>query len=73
MNKGGKKMNKYVEAWAKNAFNEWRIFCGFGMKKFIINLFEDEGFVNQIVDMSYFVLQVLKKNVKRCTLYLPTR
>ncbi len=66
-------MNKYVEAWAKNAFNEWRIFCGFGMKKFIINLFEDEGFVNQIVDMSYFVLQVLKKNVKRCTLYLPTR
>lgn len=66
-------MNKYVEPWAKNAFNEWGIFCGFGMKKFIINLFEDEGFVNQIVDVSYFVLQVVKKNVKRCSLYLPTR
>jgi hypothetical protein len=63
VNKGGKKMNKYVEPWAKNAFNEWRIFCVFGTKKFITNFFEDEGFVKQIVDMSYFVLQVVKKDL----------
>ncbi len=54
MNKRGQKVNKYVEPWAKNAFNEWRIFCGFSTKKFIIDIFEDESFVKQIVDMSYY-------------------
>ncbi len=36
-------MNKHVELWAINVFNEWRIFCGFDTTKFIIDLFEDEG------------------------------
>ncbi len=63
MNKERQKMNKYVEPWAKNVFYQWRIFCGFSTKKSIIDLFEDEGFVKQIVDMSYFVLQVLKNDV----------
>jgi hypothetical protein len=34
-----------------------------GTKKSIVGLFEDEGFAKQIVDMSYFLLQVIKKDV----------
>ncbi len=63
MNKERQKVNKYVEPWAKNAFYESKFFYGFSMKKSIIDLFEDEGLVKQIVDMSYFVLQVVKKDV----------
>jgi len=33
VNKGGCKASKHVESWAKSAFNEWRVFRGFNMKK----------------------------------------
>jgi len=59
VNKGECKASKHVESWAKNAFNEWRVFCGFNMEKSSVDLFKDENFVMDIVDMlSCFVLQV---------------
>jgi hypothetical protein len=57
-----KQASKHVESWGKNAFNEWRVFCGFNMKKPNVDLFNDENFVMNIVDMlSCFVIQVAKK------------
>lgn len=59
VNKGDYKASKHVESWAKNAFNEWRAFCGFNMKKSSVDFSKDENFVMDIVDMlSCFVLQV---------------
>jgi hypothetical protein len=50
-------MNKYAKLWMKNAFDEWKLFCGFDTTKFIVNLFEDEGLIKDLVDMlSSFVL-----------------
>jgi hypothetical protein len=55
----------------KNAFDEWRLFCGFDTSKFIIDLFEDEGSIKDLVDMLFsFFLQVAKKDG---SLYPPTR
>jgi hypothetical protein len=55
-------VNKYIELWMKNAFDEWKLFCGFDTMKFIANLFEDQGLNKIFVDMlSSFVLQITKK------------
>jgi hypothetical protein len=35
-------MSNHIKRWAKNAFNKWRLFHGFGTMKFIIDLFQDE-------------------------------
>jgi len=35
-------MSNHIKLWAKNAFNEWRLFCGFDTMKFMINLSKDE-------------------------------
>jgi hypothetical protein len=46
-----------------NAFNEWKLFHGFNMVKSIVNMFEDEGLIKDLVDMLLsFVLQVAKKD-----------
>ncbi len=64
-------MSKHVKLWAMNAFNEWRLFHGFNMAKSIVNLFENEGLIKDLVDMlSSFVLQVAKKYG---SLYPPTK
>jgi hypothetical protein len=62
VNKRGCKASKHVESWAKNAFNEWRVFYGFNTKKSSVDLSKDENFVMDIVKMlSCFVLQVVRK------------
>jgi len=71
VNKRGQRMSKHVKLWAMNAFNEWRLFHGFNMAKSIVNLFENEGLIKDLVDMlSSFVLQVAKKYG---SLYPPTK
>jgi hypothetical protein len=35
VNEGGRKMNKHVEMWAKNVFDEQTKFQGFNIKMFI--------------------------------------
>ncbi len=55
-------MGKYIELWMKNVFDEWKLFYGFDITKFIVNLFEDEGLIKILVYMlSSFVLQITKK------------
>ncbi len=52
VNKGGQRVNKHIELWAKNAFDEWRPLCGFDItRSLIIDLSENESFVKNIVDM----------------------
>jgi len=47
----------------KNAFDEWRLFCGFDTSKFIIDLFDNEGSIKDLVDMlfSFFFCKLQKK------------
>jgi len=64
-------VNKHIELWVKNAFDEWRLFCGFDTSKIIVDLSENEGLIKDLVDMLFsFVLQVVKKDG---SLYPPTR
>ncbi len=54
-------MNKHIEFWAMNVFNEWRSFRGFDTTKFVIDLLEDKGLIKDLEDMlSFFVLYVEK-------------
>jgi len=63
VNKGGQRVSKHVELWAKNVFDEWKLFDGFNTTKFIVDLSEDEGSIKDLVDMlSSFILQVAKKD-----------
>jgi hypothetical protein len=42
---------------------EWKVFWNFDMKKFIIDLFENEDNIKDLMDMvSLFVMQVAKKD-----------
>jgi hypothetical protein len=71
INKGCWRINKHVELWARNVFDEWRVFRGLDITISIANLLENESFVKDLLDMlSSFVLQVAKKD--GC-LYPPTR
>jgi hypothetical protein len=36
VNKGGRKVNKHVELWMKNAFYEWKVFCGSDTSNFML-------------------------------------
>jgi hypothetical protein len=58
---GHHQINKHVQLWARNAFDEWRIFCGFDIEKSILDFLESEMIVKNLVNMSLFVLQVAKK------------
>ncbi len=46
-------MNKHIKLWVKNAFDEWRLFCGFDTLKFIVDLSKDEGLIKDLVDMLF--------------------
>ncbi len=63
VNKCGLIVNKHIELWTKNAFVEWRVFCGFDTtRSLIIDLLEDESSINNLVGMlSSFALQIAKK------------
>jgi len=64
VNKGGRRMGKHAKLWVKNAFDEWRLFCGFDTINFITNLFENKGLIKGLVDvLSSFILEVTKKMV----------
>ncbi len=55
-------LNKHIELWVKNAFDEWSMFCGFGIQKFIKDLLKTKRNVRNLVNMIFsFVLQVMKK------------
>jgi len=55
----------------KNAFDEWSVFHGFGIQKFIKELFKMKRNVRDLVNMIFsFVLQVMKKDGN---MYLITR
>jgi hypothetical protein len=51
VNKGGQKVTKHIELWAKNVFDEWKLFCGFDTTKSIVDLSEDEGLIKDLADM----------------------
>lgn len=70
VNKDGRKINKHVELWTKNAFDEWKVFCGFNISKSIVDLLKDESLMKDLVDMlSSLILQFAKKDGN---LYPPT-
>ncbi len=67
INKGGCQASKHVELWARNVFDEWWVFHGFSIEKLIIDLFENEDFVMNLVEM-FFFLQVVRKDGIICPL-----
>jgi len=70
VNKGGWRINKHVELWARNVFDEWKVFDSLDTTRSIVDLLEEESFVKDLINMlSSFVLQVAKKDG---SLYLPT-
>ncbi len=71
VNKGGRRINKHVELWAKNAFDEWKVFRGFDTTSSIVDLSKNESSIKNLVDMlSSFILQVAKKDGN---MYPPTK
>ncbi len=57
------KVSKHCELWAKNTFDEWWVFQSFNTQKSIIDLFENEESIKDLVDVLFsFVLQVAKKD-----------
>jgi len=70
VNKKGWRINKHVELWARNVFDEWKVFHSLDTTRSIADLLENESFVKDLVNMlSSFVLQVVKKDG---SLYPPT-
>jgi hypothetical protein len=68
---GGCRSNKYIEIWAKNAFDEWRWFCEYETNMLIADLSKKEESIKGLVDMlCLFVPQVAKKDDN---MYLPTK
>lgn len=71
INKGNQRKDKHAKMWAKNVFDEWRVFQGFDTMKSITNLLEDEHVVMVLVNMlTTFILQAANKDD---TLYPPVR
>lgn len=71
VNKGGQRINKHAELWAKNAFDKWKVFRGFDTTSSIVDLSKDESSIKNLVDMlSSSILQVAKKDG---SIYLPTK
>jgi hypothetical protein len=64
------KERTHAKLWVKNAFDEWKLFCGFDTIKSIVDIL-NKGLIKGLVDMlSSFILQVTKKNG---SLYPPTK
>ncbi len=61
INKRGCRASKHVELWARNVFDEWWVFRGFNIEKLIIDIFEDEDFVMNLVEMFFFNFTSCKK------------
>jgi hypothetical protein len=51
VNKGGRRISKHAKLWEKNAFDEWKLFCGFDTIKSIVDLFLNKGLIKGLVDM----------------------
>lgn len=51
VNKGSRKINKHVELWVKNAFDQWNFFHGFDTTRSIADLSKDES---SITDLAFF-------------------
>jgi hypothetical protein len=47
--------------WTRNVFDEWWVFNGFNIKKLIVDLFQDEDFVMNLVEMILFFFTSCKK------------
>jgi hypothetical protein len=63
VNKGDQRLNKHVKLWAKNAFNEWKVFHSFDTRRSIANLLENESSIKNLVDvLSSLILQVVNKD-----------
>jgi hypothetical protein len=63
VNTGRWKVSKHANLWAKNAFIEWRVYCGYDTNKSIIDLFENKDYVKTLVNMlSFFCFASCKKN-----------
>jgi hypothetical protein len=61
--KGGQKASRYGENCAKNAFDKWRKFCGFGTKRSIANVSKDGNSIKELMDMlALYILKVAKKD-----------
>jgi hypothetical protein len=68
---GGRRSNKHVKIWAKNAFDEWQQFYGYKTNMSIIDLLEKKKNVKGLLDMlCLFVFLVAKKGNN---MYLPTK
>jgi hypothetical protein len=60
VNKGGRRINKHVELWAKNAFDEWKVLRSFDTRRSIVDLSKKESSIKNMVDMlSSFILQIV--------------
>ncbi len=60
VNKGGWRINKHVELWAKNAFDEWKVFHNFDTRRSITDFSKTESSIKNMVDMlSSFILQIV--------------
>jgi len=64
---GGQKLNKDVKLQSNNDIDECNVFRGFDTKKCILDIFEDETFVEDLVN-KFFFLQLAKED----NLYFPT-
>lgn len=61
LNNGGQKMNKYVKLQTNNDIDECNVFRGFDTKKCIVDVFEDETFVEDLVKKLSFFYNLQKK------------
>jgi hypothetical protein len=69
LNNGGQKMSKDVKLQTNNDINECNVFRGFDTNKCIVDIFEDETFVEDLVNKLFFFLQLAKEDDN---LYPPT-
>ncbi len=62
LNNGGQKMSKDVKLQTNNDIDECNVFRGFDTRKCIVNIFEDETFVEDLVNKLSFFLQLAKED-----------
>jgi hypothetical protein len=61
LNKGGKKLNKDVKLQTNNDIDECNVFHGFDSKKCIVDIIQDETFVEDLVNKLSFFYNLQKK------------
>jgi hypothetical protein len=83
INKGGRKVNKHVKLRTKNAFDEWKVFCGFDTSKSMLsfltlqvgkndnNLYPLMSLINFHYYFFYQLFFGFKKNPMPYTLFSP--